>query len=64
MQYVEFDEPDFDGGNIHFRITVQEAIDRAKLAANHLPNNPDFKYVSDAAALDDFLTVHWAWLAD
>lgn len=53
---VEWDEPDENGGNRHCFISREEAIERAKEAADA----KGYVYKNDQAALDDFLTIHWA----
>lgn len=55
---IVYDEPDWEwGGTIRVRITREEAITRQKKAAAL----KGYTYPSDEDALQDFMTVHWAW---
>lgn len=44
--------------NLTIRITEAEAITRQRSSAL---STREFNYESDDRALDDFMTVHWAW---
>jgi len=55
QKYVVWD--DLDG--LH-KVTVDYAIQFAKLAAEQM----SFYYENDEQALQDFLTVHWAWIEE
>jgi hypothetical protein len=57
---VAWDEPDEHGGNRHCFITQDEAINRARAVADA----EGYVYKTAQAALEDFLTVHWAWEFD
>lgn len=54
---VIYDEPDSNGGNKRVEITEEEAIRRQKEAAK----NKSFTYRNDNEALEDYITIHWAW---
>ena len=43
--------------NIVREITVAEAIKHSKLAAQQR----NYTYINDGDALEDFMTIHWAW---
>ena len=45
---------DLDGEH---RITEAEAVERQRIAGR----KQGFEYPSDAAALADFMMIHWAW---
>lgn len=60
MKYVVWDVPSPDGTNIQEKITINEAINRAKAAAQKC----DHIYDNDADALTDFLLIHWAWIVE
>ncbi len=49
---IRFTDPDGE-----HRITEVEAVERQRVAGR----KQGFEYRSDAAALADFLLVHWAW---
>jgi hypothetical protein len=57
MKMIAWDEPDLTGNTVRKKLTVKEAIEHQKDAAerhNHV-------YQSDKEALRDFITIHWAW---
>jgi len=58
--WVEWDDPGPVEGNIHYKITVQEAIERAK----RLGKSCGCPYKNDADALQDFITINWAWITE
>lgn len=60
MKWVVYDDPDVNGRNIRERISVESAIAQAKEVAGR----DGFVYKSDQEALDDFLTIHWAWIKE
>lgn len=58
VRYIEQAE---DGvSNIEVTISREDAIriQREAVARSH----PEFNYSSDEQALEDFMTIHWAWL--
>jgi hypothetical protein len=60
MRYLRYSEPDADGKQKIVRISVEDAIKRAKLVAEYL----NYTYVSDEEALQDFIAVNWASYED
>lgn len=54
---IVYNTPDEVGNNVVIRVTEDEAISLQKKAADR----KGFIYDSDLDALEDFLTVHWAW---
>lgn len=56
LSYCEYTEED---GEATVIITVREAVSKQKAAA--ASSRPDFIYASDQEALDDFMSIHWAW---
>jgi hypothetical protein len=44
---------------ITIRVTAAEAIAQQRATAASV--RPDFSYESDEQALEDFITIHWAW---
>jgi hypothetical protein len=58
MKWVEWVEPGENDKVITRRITAEKAIFMQKASARFV--KPDFRYENDQAALDDFITVHWA----
>lgn len=44
---------------ITIRVNVAEAIAQQRATAASV--RPDFNYESDEQALEDFITIHWAW---
>ena len=59
---VEWIEPGPYGSCIVRELTVEEAIGKQRTAAASV--RPGFVYESDEQALDDFVTVHWAWIKE
>jgi hypothetical protein len=57
---VVWDEPDENGLNVRQEITIEEAVSRQRAAAR----KKNYEYESKELALDDFLTIHYAWLED
>lgn len=59
---ISYCEPGEDGEAITVTLTVAEAIERqrAAVAASRVAR-PGFQYESDEQALEDFITIHWAW---
>ena len=55
---VVWNEPDENGNNIRQEITIEEAVSRQRTAARR----KNYEYESKELALDDFLTIHWAWV--
>ena len=57
-EFIEWVEP-FGPNNepVFCRVPLETAIATQKFRANQA--KPGFKYASDMAALDDFITVHW-----
>lgn len=58
MDIVIHEEPSDNGKVVRVERTTEEAIAYQKAAAAALK---DFQYESDQQALDDYVTVHWAW---
>lgn len=56
LAYCESSECD---GEVIVTITLEEAVARQRAAA--ASSRPDFSYASDQEALDDFMSIHWAW---
>ena len=57
---IHWTAPDEDGLPFEHVITAKEAVARAKAtAAKH-----GYTYDSDTDALEDFMTVNWAWEKD
>jgi len=52
IDMIRFTDPDGE-----HRITDVEAVERQRAAGRR----QGFKYPSDAAALTDFMMIHWAW---
>lgn len=44
---------------VYMRVPLQTAVDAQKFSAASA--KPGFTYETDEAALDDFITVRWAW---
>lgn len=51
---LHFDELHPKGGDCHVTLTERQAIDWARKA------HPD-RYETDELALEDFITIHWAY---
>jgi len=56
LAYCESSECD---GEVIVTITLEEAVARQRAAA--ASSRPDFSYANDQEALDDFMSIHWAW---
>lgn len=56
--WIEWVEPFIDSDPVYCRVSPEAAIKAQKRSAKSA--KPDFEYPSDAEALDDFMTVHWA----
>ena len=62
MKWIEWVEPLHDGSDDMFmfcRATEEAIIKAQKITAKK--HNPNFIYESDEAALNDFMTEHWAY---
>jgi hypothetical protein len=57
---VVWDEPDENGLNVRQEITIEEAVSRQRTAARR----KNYEYESKELALEDFLTIHYAWLEE
>jgi hypothetical protein len=68
VRFIAYDEPIFDQhtgqmiGNKIKAITEQEAIKIQKETVAKVKQ--DFVYKDDQQALNDFITVNWAWYVD
>ena len=60
MRVVEWVEPGCRGKVARMRICEAEAVRRQREVAA----TKSYDYVSDAEALEDFLTVHWATVVE
>ena len=60
VKFVCWTDPDKNGDPVFERISVDEAIARAK----HVAKSKGYVYESDKMALEDFIVVHWAWIED
>ena len=60
MRYLRYSEPDADGKQKIVRISVEEAIKRAKETAYR----HGYTYSNDEDALQDFIAVNWASWVD
>lgn len=54
---VVWEEP-VDGKIVRQEITIEEAVSRQRAAARR----KNYEYESKELALDDFLTIHYAWV--
>ena len=60
-KWIEWIEPfGPDSEPVYCRVTEQTAIATQKYTAATLPGRTSYIYATDAEALDDFVTVHWA----
>jgi hypothetical protein len=60
MRYLQYSEPDADGKQKIVRISVEDAIKRAKATAYR----HGFTYSNDEEALQDFIANNWASYTD
>lgn len=62
MKWVKWIEP-FDGYGaeaLHCKVSIENAIASAKRSAA----SRGYAYIRDEDALNDFITVHWAYIED
>ena len=60
MKNLQYCEPDGENNTKVIRVSVEEAIKRAKETANR----HNFTYENDEEALQDFIAVNWASYED
>ena len=62
MRYLRYSETDADGKQKIVRISVEDAIKRAKYIADYVSYR--YTYENDEEALQDFIAVNWASYED
>ena len=57
MKYLQYHEPDENDNIRIIRVTIEEAIE----IMHEYSSRNDFVYQNDDEALEDFITVNWAY---